>query len=312
MPVDPQAQTFLDGLAQAGARSAAETSPEEMRAGYALLSALGLPAAEPPFTEDRLIPGPAGEIPVRIYRPQAEGTHPVVVFFHGGGFVIGGIGTHDPLCQQLSSRVPAVVVSVDYRLAPEYPFPAAVEDCWAATQWVAANAAALGADPGRLAVAGDSAGGNLAAVVAIRARDAGSLPVAYQLLIYPTTDATGSLPSIQENGQGYFLTAETMAWFHGHYLGPDGDRNHPDASPLFIEDLSGLAPAFIVTAEYDPLRDEGEAYGRRLEEAGVPTKVRRYDGMIHAFFQLDAVIPAAASAITDAVDALRQALVTAS
>ena len=312
MPVDPQAQTFLDGLAQAGTRGAAETSPEEMRAGYALLAALGLPAAEPPSTEDRLIPGPAGDIPVRIYRPQAEGTHPVVVFFHGGGFVIGGIGTHDPLCQQLSSRVPAVVVSVDYRLAPEYPFPAAVEDCWAATQWVAANAAALGADPGRLAVAGDSAGGNLAAVVAIRARDAGSLPVAYQLLIYPTTDATGSLPSIQENGQGYFLTAETMAWFHGHYLGPDGDRNHPDASPLFIEDLSGLAPAFIVTAEYDPLRDEGEAYGRRLEEAGVPTKVRRYDGMIHAFFQLDAVIPAAASAITDAVDALRQALVTAS
>ncbi|HVA44125.1 MAG TPA: alpha/beta hydrolase [Acidimicrobiales bacterium] len=311
MPVDPQAQTFLDGLAQAGARSMAETSPEEMRAGYALLSALGLPVAEPPSTEDRFIPGPAGDIPVRIYRPQAEGTHPVVVFFHGGGFVIGGIGTHDPLCQQLSSRVPAVVVSVDYRLAPEHPFPAAVEDCWAATQWVAANAAGLGADPARLAVAGDSAGGNLAAVVAIRARDAGSPAVAYQLLIYPTTDATGSHPSIQENGQGYFLTAETMVWFQGHYLGPDGDRNHPDASPLFIEDLSGVAPAFIVTAEYDPLRDEGEAYGRRLEEAGVPTKVRRYDGMIHAFFQLDAVIPAAASAITDAVDGLRQALVTA-
>ncbi|MHB1444163.1 MAG: alpha/beta hydrolase [Acidimicrobiales bacterium] len=312
MPLDPEAQTFLDGLAQAGARSAAETSPEEMRAGYALLSALGLPVAEPASTEDRLIPGPTGDIPVRIYRPQTEGTHPVVVFFHGGGFVIGGLDTHDPLCQQLSSRVPAVVVSVDYRLAPEHPFPAAVEDCWAATQWVAANAAGLGADPGRLAVAGDSAGGNLAAVVAIRARDAGSPPVSFQLLIYPTTDATGSHPSIEENGQGYFLTAETMAWFQGHYLGADGDRNHPDASPLFVEDLSGLAPAFIVTAEYDPLRDEGEAYGRRLEEAGVATKVRRYDGMIHAFFQLDAVIPAAASAITDAVDALRQALVTPS
>jgi len=311
MPVDPQAQTFLDGLAQAGARSMAETSPEEMRTGYSLLAALGLPAAEPPSTEDRLIPGPAGDIPVRIYRPQAEGNHPVVVFFHGGGFVIGGIDTHDPLCQQLSSRVPAVVVSVDYRLAPEHPFPAAAEDCWAATQWVAANASDLGADPARLAVAGDSAGGNLAAVVAIRARDAGGPAVAFQLLIYPTTDATGSHPSIQENGQGYFLTAETMAWFQGHYLGPDGDRHHPDASPLFIEDLSGLAPAFIVTAEYDPLRDEGEAYGRRLEEAGVPTKVRRYDGMIHAFFQLDAIIPAAVPAISDAVDALRQALVTA-
>ncbi len=311
MPVDPQAQVFLDGLAQAGARRMAETSPEEMRTGYSLLAALGLPATEPPSTEDRLIPGPAGDIPVRLYRPQAEGPHPVVVFFHGGGFVIGGIDTHDPLCQQISSRVPAVVVSVEYRLAPEHPFPAAVEDCWAATQWVAAHASELGADPARLAVAGDSAGGNLAAVVAIRARDAGGPALAFQLLIYPTTDATGSHPSIQANGQGYFLTAETMAWFQGHYLGPDGDRRHPDASPLFIEDLAGLAPAFIVTAEYDPLRDEGEAYGRRLEEAGVPTKVRRYDGMIHAFFQLDAVIPAAVPAISDAVDALRQALVTA-
>jgi acetyl esterase len=170
------------------------------------------------------------------------------------------------------------------------------------------HAAELGGDPARVAVAGDSAGGNLAAVCAIKARDAGGPNLAFQLLIYPTTDATGSFPSIQENGKGYFLTEETMRWFQENYMSPETDRRHPDASPLFLEDLSGLAPAFIVTAEFDPLRDEGEAYGRRLEEAGVPTKIRRYDGMIHGFFQLDGAIPAAADAITDSVEALRQAL----
>jgi len=309
MPVDPAAQRLLDGMAQAPARaSSAEINLEQMRAGYDMLAAMGRPAAEPPSTEDTTVPGPAGAIPVRIYRPQASGVHPVVVYIHGGGFTIGSIGSHDPLCQQIAAGVPAVVVSVDYRLAPEHKFPAAVDDCWAAVQWVAAHGADLGGDPSRLAVAGDSAGGNLAAVCAIRARDAGGPELAFQLLIYPTTDATGSFPSIQENGKGYFLTEETMRWFQENYLSLDDDRRHPDASPYFIEDLSGLAPAFVVTAEYDPLRDEGEAYGRRLEEAGVPTKVKRYDGMIHAFFQMDAAIPAAADAITDSIEALRQAL----
>ena len=308
MPVDPAAQRFLDGMAQAPARDMGVVTPAEMRAGYDMLAALGRPAAEPPSTEDTSIPGPAGDIPVRIYRPQAGGVHPVVVFLHGGGFTIGSIASHDPLCQQIAAGVPAVVVSVDYRLAPEHKFPAAVEDCWAAVQWVADHAAELGGDPARVAAAGDSAGGNLAAVCAIRARDAGGPALAFQLLIYPTTDATGSFPSIQENGKGYFLTEETMRWFQDNYLSPDDDRRHPDASPYFVEDLNGLAPAFVVTAEYDPLRDEGEAYAQRLVEAGVPTKVKRYDGMIHAFFQLDAAIPAAADAITDSIEALRQAL----
>ena len=309
MPVDPAAQRLLDGMAQAPARSGtAEISVEQMRAGYDMLAALGRPAGEAPSTEDTSLPGPAGDIPVRIYRPQAAGVHPVVVYIHGGGFTIGSIASHDPLCQQIAAGVPAVVVSVDYRLAPESKFPAAVEDCWAAVQWVAAHAADLGGDPSRVAVAGDSAGGNLAAVCALKARDAGGPALAFQLLIYPTTDATGSFPSIQENGKGYFLTEETMRWFQENYLSPEDDRRHPDASPYFVEDLSGLAPAFVVTAEYDPLRDEGEAYGRRLEEAGVPTKVKRYDGMIHAFFQMDAAIPAGAEAISDSIEALRQAL----
>ena len=308
MPVDPAAQRFLDGMAQAPARDMAVVTPAEMRAGYDMLAALGRPAAEPPSTEDTSIPGPAGDIPVRVYRPRAGGVHPVVVFLHGGGFTIGSIASHDPLCQQIATGVPAVVVSVDYRLAPEHKFPAAVEDCWAAVQWVADHAAELGGDPARVAVAGDSAGGNLAAVCAIKAREAGGPALALQLLIYPTTDATGSFPSIQENGKGYFLTEETMRWFQDNYLSPDDDRRHPDASPYFVEDLSRLAPAFVVTAEYDPLRDEGEAYAKRLGEAGVPTKVKRYDGMIHAFFQLDAAIPAAADAITDSIEALRQAL----
>lgn len=316
MPVDPQAQAFLDQLAAAGTRDGGDVSPEEMRAGYALLGALGLPAADPPSTEDRTIPGPDGEIPVRIYRPSGAGAAgdaaaaplPLVVYLHGGGFCIGSIGTHDPLCQQIASRMPAVVVSVDYRLAPEHRFPAAVDDSMAALSWCSEHASELGADATRLAVAGDSAGGNLAAVVSIKARDAGGPPVAFQLLLYPTTDATGSFPSIEENGKGYLLTADSMRWFQGHYLEEGFDHRHPDVSPLFVEDLSGLPPAMVVTAEYDPLRDEGEAYGKRLSEAGVATQVKRYDGMIHAFFQLDSVIPAATGAITDAIEALRGAL----
>jgi acetyl esterase len=311
LPLDPQARTLLDALNARGEGGPGEPDPATVRAGYELLGAMGAPAADPPSTEDRTIPGPAGQIPVRIYRPQTAAAAPAVVFFHGGGFVIGSINSHDPLCQQLASRVPAVVVSVDYRLAPEHPFPAGLEDCWAAVQWVADNAAAVGADTSRLAVAGDSAGGNLAAVVARRARDAGAPALAFQLLIYPTTDATGSFPSIAENGQGYLLSADTMRWFLANYLGSDpGDKlRHPDVSPLYAPDLSGLAPAAVITAEFDPLRDEGQAYARALEEAGVPTRLLNYDGLIHAFMQLDGAIPAAGAGITDAVEALRQALV---
>jgi len=309
MPLDPALREFLDQVAASG-RSFSSLEPAELRSMFELMSGLGTLPEHPVPAEDREIPGAAGPIPVRIYRPEADGPLPVVVYLHGGGFVIGSVATHNPLCQQIASGVPAVVVSVDYRLAPEHPFPAAVEDCVAATRWVAEHATELGADPSRLAVAGDSAGGNLTAVVSLRARDAGGPSIAFQLMIYPVTDMTGSMPSCEENGEGYLLTTESMEWFGQLYLG-DRDRRQPDASPLLVEDLSGLPAAAIVTAEFDPLRDEGEAYGRRLQDAGVRTEVRRYDGMIHGFMQFDAIAPNAQGAVHDVVTILRDALVTA-
>jgi acetyl esterase len=210
--------------------------------------------------------------------PTASGA--ALVYFHGGGWVLGSVITAHGVCAALAHESRYTVVSVDYRLAPEHPFPAAVEDAWAATTWVHKHGAELGA-PGPLAVGGDSAGGNLAAVMALRARDRG-LPLAFQLLVYPVMDADLDTTSYPENAQGYWLTRAGMAWFWDQYL-PDGDRFHPDASPLRAEDVSGTPPALVITAEYDPLRDEGEAYARRLEEAGVPVTLSRYDGLIHAF-----------------------------
>lgn len=309
MPVDAQVQVILDQVEALERPKMADLTPAEARAQATLLAAMGNRPAQPAPTEDRHIPGPAGAIPIRVYRPTVDTPLPIVVFFHGGGFVIGDIESHDPVCQQLATSVPAVVVSVDYRLAPEHPFPAPVDDCWAATEWVAAHAAELGGDAHRLAVAGDSAGGNLAAVVAIRARDAGGPAVAFQLLVYPATDLTRSYPSHVENGEGYLLTTESMDWFMGHYLPDASDAQHPDASPLFTADLAGLPPALVITAELDPLRDEGEAYGEAMAKAGGDVRVSRYDGMIHGFFGMDALLDGATRAIQEAVAALQVALV---
>src|SRR5450755_743331 len=225
VPLDPQARMLLDQLEAIGSPSMSQQTPAEARAGFLLLAAVAGPADAPVPTEDRTVPGPAGEIPVRVYRPQSDEPLPVVVYFHGGGWVIGDITTHDTTCQRLAAGVPAIVVSVDYRLAPEHRFPAAVDDCDAATSWVSAHAAELGADPSRLAVAGDSAGGNLAAVVALHARDAGGPPIAFQLLIYPGTDMTRSLPSHTENGTGYLLDSDTMKWFLDNYLADADPRD---------------------------------------------------------------------------------------
>ena len=307
MPLDPQARALLDQIEAMGAPPMWQQTPEEARAGMLLLAAVAGTAEEPVPTEDRSVPGPAGDIPVRVYRPESNTPLPVVVYFHGGGFVIGDITTHDTTCQRLAAGVPAVVVSVDYRLAPEHRFPAAADDCEAATRWVSTNASELGGDASRLAVAGDSAGGNLAAVVARRARDAGGPSIAYQLLVYPATDATGSFPSHTENGTGYLLDADSMRWFLAHYLA-DGDPRHPDVSPLFADDLSALPPAFVLTAEFDPLRDEGEAYAERLRQAGVPVTASRYDGMIHGFYGLDSIFDSATKATAETVLALRDAL----
>jgi acetyl esterase len=306
MPLDPHAQAYLDSLAEL---PPLETlSVDDARASTeARAPELFGPADEVASTEDRAIPGPNGPIRVRIYRPSApREVLPAVVYFHGGGWVIGSLDTHDGVCRALCARTPSVVVAVDYRLAPEHRFPAAVEDAWAATAWVHERAGELMVVPGKLAVGGDSAGGNLAAVIALRARDRG-LPLALQLLVYPVCDYDLETPSYREKAAGYGLTRAAMAWFWDHYLGPGGDGFHPDASPLRAADLSGLAPAHILTAEYDPLLDEAEAYARRLQEAGVPTTLSRYDGLIHGFIRMPAVLARTEQALDECAAALRAA-----
>jgi acetyl esterase len=309
MPVTPEVQTILDAIAAIETAPTHEQTPEQVREAYTALSGMGT-KAEVESVTDRAVPGPRGDIPVRVYRPVDAGHDPlpVLVYLHGGGWVIGDIETHDPTVRRLVSGAGVVAVSVDYRLAPEHPFPAAVDDSLAAIRWVADNAGDLGVDPARLAVAGDSAGGNLAAVACQQLRDSGP-PVAFQLLIYPVTDATMSHPSIDENAEGYFLTKESMIWFCEHYLG-DGDRTDPRVSPLHADEeaLAGLPPALVITAEFDPLRDEGQAYAARLEAAGVPATASRYDSVIHGFFSMSDMIPEGKAAIDEACEALRSAL----
>jgi acetyl esterase len=222
--------------------------------------------------------------------------------------VIGSLETHDGSCRDLANRIGCVVVSVDYRLAPEARYPAAAEDCYAATKWVAENAKALGVDASRIGIGGDSAGGNLTAVVALMARDRRGPALRHQLLIYPVTDADFSRPSYRENAEGYLLTARAMEWFWGHYVPDAAQRQDPYAAPLRAKDLSGLPPAFVLTAEYDPLRDEGEAFAARLQQAGVPTRLQRYDGAIHGFFAMGLLAEVARRAIDDAAAEARRAL----
>ncbi|WP_234787508.1 alpha/beta hydrolase [Mycolicibacter sinensis] len=265
--------------------------------------------------EERLIPGPDGEVslPVRIYFPfepfadEPAQRPPVLVYFHGGGFVLCDLDSHDSCCRRLANGAGAVVVSVDYRLAPESPFPAAVDDAWAATEWVAEHADELGADPARLVIAGDSAGGNLAAVISMLARDRGGPAIAFQLLIYPVVDQRrkSSTPSKQtENG---VLTASHMQWFTEQYLGREGDRANVLASPI-LGDFTGLPPAHVVTGALDPLCEEGEDYAGRLRGAGVRATVRRYEAGFHGFFNLADHLPAAREANDDVCAVLRDAL----
>jgi acetyl esterase len=256
---------------------------------------------------DRTVPGAAGAISVRIYTPAGSTPFPVLVYLHGGGWVIGNLDTHDGTCRALANAAGCVIVSVDYRLAPEHRFPAAPEDAYAATQWVATNAASIGADPSRIAVGGDSAGGNLSAVVALMARDRGGPSLCFQLLVYPVTDGTTQSASYRDNADGYFLTKDMMEWFWNHYVRDAADRRHAYASPLRAESLNGVPPALVITAEFDPLRDEGEAYAARLREVGVPVVLTRYDGMIHGFFGMGAMLSQGTSAINEAAASLRAA-----
>jgi acetyl esterase/lipase len=244
---------------------------------------------------------------VRVYTPQGGGPFPLLVYFHGGGWVLGGLDTHDGVCRQLAHGAGATVMSVDYRLAPEHPYPAAVDDCYAAVAWAGKHGGQIGGDPGRIAIAGDSAGGHLTCVTALRARDEGGPHLVFQIPIYPVTDRALDKPSYVENAKGYLLETDAMHWFWGHFLPPGTDEAQPYVSPLRAKDLRGLAPALVITAEFDPLRDEGELYAKRLQDAGVATTLRRFDGMIHGFFGMGAVLDAAKTAIGESTAALRRA-----
>jgi acetyl esterase len=285
MPIDPVARLVLDQIAASSVPSIENLPVAQARAVFAAMSKNRGDVLALARVEDRRIPGPAGEIPVRIYTPEGEAPLPVVVFFHGGGWVIGSLDTHDGLCRALARAVPAIVVAVDYRLAPENPFPAGLDDSYAALGWVAENSASFGGDPARLAVAGDSAGGNLSAAVTLLSRDRGGPAIAHQLLIYPATNLRGDTVSMRENAEGYFLTRSLMAWFGSQYVTHE-QTALPHASPLLAPDLAGLPPATVITAEFDPLRDEGEAYAARLRESGVAVDGVRYDGMIHGFITM--------------------------
>jgi len=309
MPVDPQIQMLLD--LRAALPPLHTLTVAEAREQFAVRDFPGLRVPEVAQVVNRDMQGPGGSLGLRIYTPLGQGPFPLMVFFHGSGFVVCSLDTHDGMCRNLCAGSGCVVVSVDHRLAPEAKFPAATDDCLAATRWAVANAAALGADPGRVFIAGDSAGGNLAAVTALRIRDEGGPMLLGQLLIYPVTDHYDpGTPSMVENAEGYGLTRAGMIWFWDHYLADRRDAGHPHASPLRADDLSGLPPALVVTAEYDPLRDEGEYYARRLREAGVPTALKRWDGMNHGFFFAPGVVDKASAAIDEACDWVKSVLRT--
>jgi acetyl esterase len=308
VPLDPQLQPLLDAIASTPGPPPEQLSVVENRRLHREMASMAV-GPEVGKVADQVVPTPSGPIAVRVYRPESVGeSMPLLVWFHGGGFVIGDLDTADPTARDLCAGAGVVVASVDYPLAPEHPFPAAPEACWAATTWLAEHATKLGADPSRVAVGGDSAGANLATVTAHLARDRQGPPLAFQLLVYPVTDMVGSFPSMRENGDGYLLTRPMMDWFHRHYLGDSGDPQDPLASPIYAGDMAGLPPALIITAEFDPLRDEGEAYGERLRLAGTQATVSRYDGMIHGFFGMTAHLDAARRGVAEAVAALRMAL----
>jgi acetyl esterase len=286
MPLDPQIAAVLAQAAAMNSKTLAELGPAGARAQLAMLCTMGgRSTATLAGVADHTIDGPGGPLTLRVYRPVGDGPFGVLCFFHGGGFVLGDIKTHDGVCRQLAADAECVVVSVDYRLAPEHPFPAAVEDCDAALRWVAVNAASLGGDPNRLAVGGESAGGNLSAVIAQRMRNTGGPALAAQLLVYPACNVTGEpTASMLANGEGYFLTSADMEWFLGCYLSDLAHGATTDVSPALAEDLSGLPPALVITAEFDPLCDDGEAYAAALAKAGVDVTSTRYDGAIHGFW----------------------------
>ena len=313
----PEMRKVIDAIdAELSDRGMSDLHTAGVEAARAFLESWVVPEADRAAihqVEDRTVPGPVGDIPVRIFRPRASDTPlPALVWYHGGGWVLGSLDLAEVNCRQLANDADCVVLSVDYRLAPEHAFPAAIDDCLAATDWVHTHAAEIGVDPRRIAVAGDSAGGNLAACVAYGARERG-LPLVLQLLVYPVIDADFERTSYVDNADGFLLTRDAMQYYWDCYVPDPGQRTDPLVAPNHAPDLTSVAPAWIITAELDPLRDEAEAYGEALRAAGVDATTTRYDGMIHAFFNMETEEPVAevAAATDGAVAALRQAFVGA-
>ena len=310
MPLDPIVKAFLDQLAGTPGPKMWEMSPPEGREAFrALMQFVGPKDVPIGKVENRKIPGPGGEIPIRIYSPIAAGSDalPAFVFFHGGGFVIGDLDTHDGLCRMLADDAGCRVIAVDYRLAPENKFPAAVDDAFAATSWVEANASELGVDANCIAVGGDSAGGMLSAVVCQMAKEKGKPKLCFQLLLFPGTHLDAKTASRQENREGYFLEGETLDWFFAHYVGSEADMSDARASPLLAKDFTGLPPAFVMVAGFDPLHDEGVEYANKLKAAGVTVTLADYPDLVHTFIYLQTVLPQAREAMKAAAGALKTA-----
>jgi acetyl esterase len=305
MPLDPQAQRVIEQTAALGLPPAHTVSPQQARINRK--SRPMAPGPEVGKVDNRLIPGPETAIPVRIYTPEGSGPFPTLVWFHGGGWVVGDLDTVDATARRLTVGVGCVVVSVGYRLAPETKFPGAADDCYAATVWAVQNASQINAAPNRVAIGGESAGGNLAAAVALMARDRRGPSLACQVLVYPVTAPNFETVSYLQNAEGYNLTRATMMWYWDQYLREASDASHPYAAPLLADDLSSLPAALVITAEYDPLCDEGEAYAERLKAAGVPTAYTRYEGMIHGFFGMPGALEKGKQAVTEATEVLRRA-----
>lgn len=305
----PQVQELVEKIAASDFKAIQDMTPDEARAQY--MTMVELRAEEPKAmdkVENRSVPGPGGDIPVRIYRPAGVGdAAPCTVFFHGGGHVFGDLDTHDTLCRNLADATPCVLIAVDYRLAPEHKFPAAAEDAYAALVWVADNAAELNIDPARIVICGDSAGGNLVAVSALQAREQGGPAICHQIAVYPVADYGCDTSSYEKYATGYgMLEADAMRWFREHYLRDEADRENWLAAPLKAESFAGLPPATVILAECDVLHDEGAAYADALEAAGVPVERRVFEGMIHGFFSLSPTLDGALEAQAFAASVLRK------
>ena len=308
MPIEPAARALIEAMDASFPKLHEMPSGTEARRRIVEAMHDVEPEREPVHhVEDRNIAVDGGEIAVRIYRPNDEPDLPVVVFFHGGGWVLCNLESHDAMARRMANTSGCIVVATDYRLAPEHRYPTAAEDCYAALQWAHENAASFGGDATRLAIFGDSAGGNLAAVVAQMARDRGNPDLRLQILAYPVIDARCDSNSHRTIGRDYMLWTEEVQWCWQQYLSAADEGEHPYASPIRAQTLAGLAPALVITPEFDPLRDEGEQYARALEAAGVPTEQTRYDGMFHSFLTFTNLLPAADRAHEEIAAALRSA-----